>query len=213
MVVFKILDVKKFMSGFLAGTMLDSYRMASGSITTFCTFRIDGTYHAEFFRDKSEISDASNINETSAAHSIADATTASNAFNVAKASIASTVSGNKPNPDSSEEKKEKPSFVTWKSVRPFCFSIVKGKHTPLAFKFVFYFPDNYVPAFCQRYQVPFDPNDAPGLCLNLKFDSTGLFLTTGISRRTFSLDRSADEAWDKYVEDRLKKIGIASEEV
>ena len=28
-------------------------------------------------------------------------------------------------------------FSTWKEIKPFCFSIMKGKHTPLHFKIVF----------------------------------------------------------------------------
>lgn len=165
MIVLKVLDVKKFMAGFLAGTMLDAYQLASGSITTFCTFRIDGNFHKEFFEDEE-------TNAPEAAH---------------------------------------PSFVPWKSVKSFCFSIVRGKRTPLSFKFVFYVPEKQVPLFCQKTGVPFEADNPPGLCLNLKYDKTGLFVTTGISRKSFSLDRSADEAWDKYVSTYLKKVGIAVE--
>lgn len=173
MIVLKVLDVKKFMAGFLAGTMLDGYQLASGSITTFCTFRIDGNFHKEFFENE----------ETNAALK------------------------------NDEAEIVRPSFVPWKSVKPFCFSVVRGKRTPLSFKFVFYVPEKQVPIFCQKTGVPFVADNPPGLCLNLKYDKTGLFVTTGISRKSFSLDRSADEAWDNYVNAYLKKVGIAAEKM
>lgn len=186
MIVAKILDVKKFMAGFLAGTMLDSYRMASGSVTTFCTFRIDGIYHKQFFEDSAAVRSDGNT-----AKKMQDR----------NASIAG------PSEDGPAV------FVSWKDIRPFCFSIVRGKHTPLAFKFVFYYPSEAVPEFCTKHSLVFDSENAPGLCLNLKFDQNGLFLTTGISRKSFSMDRSVDEAWDQYTKARLKELDISFEQV
>ena len=41
--------------------------------------------------------------------------------------------------------------------------------------------------------------DIFGLYINLTFRDGRLLLTTGTSLRTFSMDRSVDEAWDAYV--------------
>ena len=49
MIAVKILDIKNFTAGFLTGTWLDSYELAEGSVTTFCTMTIDGTRQAEFY--------------------------------------------------------------------------------------------------------------------------------------------------------------------
>ena len=49
MIARKISDVRKFMSGFLIGNMLDNFRLAEAVITTFCTFTIDGRLERRFF--------------------------------------------------------------------------------------------------------------------------------------------------------------------
>ena len=32
--------------------------------------------------------------------------------------------------------------VTWQEIRPFCYSVIRGRRTPLAFKFVFQLPES-----------------------------------------------------------------------
>lgn len=196
MIILKILDVKKFMAGFLTGTMLDHCLIASGSVTTFCTFRIDGTYHGEFFRS------------TSASPSAPSGATVTDLKSIQKNQMPKNTAS-----DSPDLKSKEPALAPWKAVRPFCFSIVRGRHTPLSFKFVFYLSSDRVAGFCRSGRISFDPNNMPGLCLNLKFDQTGLFLTTGISRAAFSPDRSLDEAWDRYVPKWLDGLGISTEKI
>ncbi len=54
MIAIKILEVRKFMKLFLAGTLFDEFRMAEGQITTFCTFTIDGHYERAFFGEEED---------------------------------------------------------------------------------------------------------------------------------------------------------------
>ncbi len=165
MIALKILDTNKFMSGFLKGTMLDHYQIVEGSITTFCTFTIDGNYQSEFFKEAEEESQE----------------------------------------DSSRQ------FAAWETVKDYCFSLIKGKRTPLMFKFIFYYPAEKVEALLKHYDITVPENESYGLCMNLRFDSNGLVLTSGVSKKTFSLDRSVDQAWDSYLNSFLKHYEIASE--
>ncbi|MBQ0001796.1 MAG: hypothetical protein KBT01_09740 [Clostridiales bacterium] len=49
MKAFKIADVKDFMSKLLIGEVFDSFSFVEGSVTTYCTFNIDGLLRQEFF--------------------------------------------------------------------------------------------------------------------------------------------------------------------
>lgn len=49
MKAFKILDVKDFMSKLLIGETFDQFSLIEASITTFCTFSIDGQLKPDFF--------------------------------------------------------------------------------------------------------------------------------------------------------------------
>lgn len=49
MIALNITDQKIFMSHFLAGKLFDDFLLSEGSITTFCTFSIDGTWQRDFY--------------------------------------------------------------------------------------------------------------------------------------------------------------------
>ncbi len=51
MIALKITDTKDFMAKFLAGDAFDTFLFSEGSVTTFTTFTIDGTWHPDFFGD------------------------------------------------------------------------------------------------------------------------------------------------------------------
>lgn len=90
--------------------------------------------------------------------------------------------------------------VTWKEIRSFCLSVIKGKRTPLSFKFVFQLPPEEVPKLLEQSGSTLQPEDVYGLYFNCQFQSDTLTLTTGSSIRIFTLDRSLDQTWDKMME-------------
>ncbi len=54
MIALKITDTKDFMKKFLAGDTFDTFLFSEGSVTTFTTFSIDGTWHPEYFGDQEQ---------------------------------------------------------------------------------------------------------------------------------------------------------------
>ena len=48
MLVLKINDVKNFMNQLLIGQTFDDFSLVEASITTFCSFTIDGKLHRDF---------------------------------------------------------------------------------------------------------------------------------------------------------------------
>lgn len=102
-------------------------------------------------------------------------------------------------------------FTPWERVRPYCLSLIKGKRTPLSFKFVFIFPREDLAGFLKKNDIAMAENNIFGLYLNLSFRDGLLIATTGTSLRAFSLDKSLDKAWDDYILSFLEAQGIAAE--
>ena len=163
MIALHILDTKEFMKHFLLSKTFDRFNLSEGSVTTFCTFSIDGTWQRDFY-----------------------------------------------DPDAENVLYDK-NLAPWSLLREHCFSIIRGKHTPLAFKFVFVLPDEMLPEFLSSNGLSTDPDEIGGLFLNIQFRNKKLLLTTGTALRTFTLDRSVDTAWDIYVQGFLRKCGVAAE--
>ena len=55
MLALKITDTKAFMTKLLAGDTFDTFLFSEGSVTTFTTFLIDGTWHPEYFGEGDQI--------------------------------------------------------------------------------------------------------------------------------------------------------------
>ncbi|MEE1314930.1 MAG: DUF5721 family protein [Faecalimonas sp.] len=91
-------------------------------------------------------------------------------------------------------------FALWKEVREFCFSLIKGKRTPLSFKFVLGLSAANIEKLLVGQGLDFKPQDVRGLYLNLKFDGQKLQCVTGTAMHTFTMDKSLDQAWDAMVQ-------------
>ena len=163
MIALNVLDIKPFMKHFLVGNTFDAFDLSEGSVTTFCTFSIDGTYMKDF--------------------------------------------------DDSDGENEDPgrACIPWARVREHVFSLMRGKRTPLAFKFVFMLSKKAVPRFLEKAGIAMDASEVSGLFLNVSFRSRKLMITTGTSLKMFTMDRTVDNAWDSYVQSFLKSRGIAAE--
>lgn len=94
--------------------------------------------------------------------------------------------------------------VTWQEIRPFCYFIIRGRRTPLAFKFVFQLPESETALLLARAGLNLEPGDVFGLFLNCQYHGDTLTLTTGSSLRIFTRDKSLDHAWDSMLEEFLR---------
>ena len=56
MLALKVDDTKSFMTKLLAGDTFDTFLFSEGSVTTFTTFSIDGTWHQDYFADEEQAS-------------------------------------------------------------------------------------------------------------------------------------------------------------
>ena len=84
-------------------------------------------------------------------------------------------------------------------MKPFCYSIIRGKQTPLQFKFVFRLSYEKVRHAVDKSGISLEPDHINGLFLNIQYSAGQLICTTGTSVSTFSLDKSLDQMWDRMV--------------
>lgn len=100
-------------------------------------------------------------------------------------------------------------FSLWQELRPFCLELIKGKRTPLGFRFTFQLSRENTAKLLTQTGSSFSPDQVNGLVLNLRYDETGLVCTTGTSLNLFTLDKSLELAWDQMVQKFLASQDLA----
>ena len=86
------------------------------------------------------------------------------------------------------------------------FGLIKGKKTPLSFQFVMMLKPEKVEKFLEKYNLAAGQDEIAGLFINLLYDRKSLKCTSGVSRRSFTMDRGVEEYWDVEVKERLKEF-------
>jgi hypothetical protein len=98
-------------------------------------------------------------------------------------------------------------------LRQNCFDLIKGKKAPDSFRFVFELSPENLSRTLESVQSSYTAADLSGVFINLRFQNQLLTLTTGISYRIFSVDKSLDSAWDALVKRFLSQHKISFEEL
>jgi len=89
--------------------------------------------------------------------------------------------------------------ATWGAVKPHVYGIIRGGTPPKSIKVIF------------AKEMPgadADSKDATSLFINMHFEDAKVNLTTGVSKKGFSLDKSDERAWDAEVLQFLDKNEI-----
>ena len=103
-------------------------------------------------------------------------------------------------------------FSLWKDIRPICYELIKGKHTPLSFKFVLYLSNDASKALIEASGITSVSPDQVKFGLNIKYQDGLVSLITGCSYQTFTLEKEAELIWDKSVKAFLSKENVGFEE-
>ena len=104
-------------------------------------------------------------------------------------------------------------FSRWKDMRGLCFDLIKGKHTPSAFKFVLELCPEYIEGILKNEDTLLKSSDIKALVFTLKYDGSRLLLITGTSLKTFLPDKSIDQYWDNALKRFLTRKELAFEEL
>lgn len=102
-------------------------------------------------------------------------------------------------------------YSFWKTIRPVCFSLIKGKRLPGSFHISLQADGQRVEHFLTSRQIlSITSEQIQGLYLHIRYDDGKLFCVTGSSLSVFTMDKTLEREWDAYVEGFLKENGIAA---
>lgn len=101
-----------------------------------------------------------------------------------------------------------PVFSCWKELRPICFSLIKGKKTPVNFRFVLLASDKMLEEITSSPACEVASNLIRSLVLNVRYENGVVTLITGTSFTTFLLDKSVEQLWDNYIKSFLAALQI-----
>lgn len=110
------------------------------------------------------------------------------------------------------DKNEHPfEFATWQSIKSTCFDLIKGKRTPLQFKFVFQLMPIHTASIIKSENSTVTPDLIKAFVVTVKYDGEKVNLFTGTSYTTFVMDKEPEKQWDAALLQFLYKKGIAYE--
>jgi len=99
----------------------------------------------------------------------------------------------------------------WSEIRGLCFDLIKGKRTPLGFRFVLHLKPENTAALLGKSDCGADPASIRAFVLTIRYDGSRATLTTGTAYETFLLSKEADILWDKSLAQYLDRRGIPFE--
>ncbi len=98
---------------------------------------------------------------------------------------------------------------SWKMIRPFSFSLIKGKRLPESFQITLQLPPGQVEKFLQTVQPDFFSDQVGGLYLHIRYEERGMYCVTGTSLKVFTLDKKIEQEWDATVKRFLREKEVA----
>lgn len=99
-------------------------------------------------------------------------------------------------------------FSQWKDMKSLCFNLIKGKRTPLFFKFVLHLKPEQVSKLMAAGNSTVSSEEIKALVLTIKYDGTQAVLTTASAYHTFLMSKEPDVLWDKAIQQFLTRKGI-----
>ena len=88
-------------------------------------------------------------------------------------------------------------YSPWSIMKGLCFQLIKGKRTPLSFRFIFHLKPEQTQKLLEKANCSVDPSSIKALVLTIRYDGTKAVLTTGCAYHTFVMSKEAEQIWDK----------------
>lgn len=104
-------------------------------------------------------------------------------------------------------------YSLWKEVKPYCYSIIRGRRTPLYFKIVLQLSYKKTISFLEHSQSDLSTGGISGLYLNLQYKNKMLLCTTGIAFHTFIQTKHSEQLWDSAILNFFNQNQILFEEL
>lgn len=100
-------------------------------------------------------------------------------------------------------------YISWARIKPQIFSMIKGNKTPLSMKLILMLSGSNIENLLARYNLPLSSENISGLFFNIHYDGKNLNCTTGVSYKTFTMDKRLDAIFDENMLSYLKHYQIA----
>ncbi len=100
-----------------------------------------------------------------------------------------------------EEEREKRKICLWKDIKNYAFDIIKGNKLPKSIKIIF---------CADRGTMDSIYTNSSAMFMNVIFEEGKLKIITGFSPKEFTMDKTGEYEWDKYVKEFLHKNKIIS---
>ena len=115
--------------------------------------------------------------------------------------------------DNTESEAPKYELSPWEMLRGTCFELIKGKHTPLSFKFVMHSSPDLKNSILESPDYDGVRDMVSSLVFILSFRDGKVNMTTGAALSGFSLDKSYEKVWDEYILRFVTKAGLEFDEL
>lgn len=96
----------------------------------------------------------------------------------------------------------------WSEMKPIAFLLMKGKKLPVSFRFVLQLSDVNTDWLLKKYHLEALREQLSGLYLNIRYQEHKLTCITGLSYKTFIMDKTLEHLWDETAVQFMKQNGI-----
>ena len=99
-------------------------------------------------------------------------------------------------------------YSYWKNLREYCFSLIRGKRLPDSFHIILKLAPKDVYKVAGQSGGAVRGEDIEGMYLNIRYENRELACITGLSMKTFTMDKTMDGLWDETVKEFFRSKGI-----
>lgn len=110
-----------------------------------------------------------------------------------------------------ERDRDASEYLSYQEMRPLLLTHIRGKETPQMIRMTLSLPSEKL---AERIEgdLTAATSQIERFLVNIRFGSQGLSLVTGVSYRSFSMEKERERLWDRYLKEFLLKEEIAFEE-
>ena len=99
-------------------------------------------------------------------------------------------------------------YSYWRTIRPICFSLIRGKRLPESFHIILKLAPKDVCKVAGQSGGAVRGEDIEGMYLNIRYENRELACITGLTMKTFTMDKTMDGLWDETVKEFFRSKGI-----
>ena len=102
-------------------------------------------------------------------------------------------------------------YAAWSQVRPFLRDLIRGKRVPVSFHFILHLKPEIMQAMLEKEGDNELISCVGAFVLTIRYKNGEASLLTGISMKSFTMNKNADRLWDKTIRRFLEANEIAFE--